>query len=516
LKKHGILFLLLILLPLPSIFIIHGDIKSPFKILSSSSNLVTTDNLPNSSLNNTKIDLSYEAKDYIGLSEDVWAGNYTGNNITVAILDTGIYPNHSVFTDDGMINWSQRIKAFYDENIEGTSEIPYDIKFHGTWAASILGGNSSEYKGVAPAVNLVILKVFFLDDGEPSTTLPILEKAIDWIIENKNNFSIKIASMSFGMKPETSNLATINEINNLVEKLVNEDILVVAAAGNDGDDPINNGRGTINSPASARSALAVGGVNYDGEMYDKSGKGPTHEGIVKPDVCAPAEGVYGAYPSEPPTDFVYASGTSASTPFVAGLAALMLEKNENLLPLEIKNIISLTSYKTIKPITVKDNIQGWGIVQGYAALNALEHSIEITQDTELLITLNENRSVYCQSIKLDPKHYFFELTKLTSVDAEMYLFDAEPDEYGNPILISHSINDFISSASKKQMGVFATKSHNYYLVIKLNQEGYGDFLVRLIFEYRNSIFFALGVINVLALIYVGKLTVRFKEKYNFN
>jgi len=494
----------------------HADNNSPFKILSSSSNLITTDNLPNPSLNNTKIHLSYEAKDYIGLSEDVWAGNLTGNNITVAILDTGIYPNHSVFTDDGMINWSQRIKAFYDENIEGTSEIPYDIQFHGTWAASILGGNSSEYKGVAPAVNFVILKTFFLDDGETSTTLSILERAIDWIIRNKNNFSIKIASMSFGVKPERSNLAYINEINSLVERLVDEDILVIAAAGNDGDDPINDGRGTINSPASARSALAVGGVNYDGEMYYKSGKGPTHEGLIKPDVCAPAEGVYGAYSSEPPTDFVYASGTSASTPFVAGLAALMLEKNQNLSPMEIKNIISLTSFKTIKPITVKDNIQGWGIIQGYAALNALEYSIEFTQDTELLITLNENRSVFCQPIKLDLRHYFFELTKLTSVGAEMYLFDAEPDEYGNPILISHSINNFISSNSKKQMGVFATDSHYYYLVIKLNQEGYGDFLVKLIFEYRISIFFALGVINLLALIYMGKLTVRFKRSYSFN
>ena len=178
------------------------------------------------------INLSFDARDQIGLSENLWNNNLTGNNITVAVLDTGIYANHSVFTNDGFLNWSDRIIAFYDEDLNGESDNPNDVHWHGTWAASILGGNSSEYTGVAPSVNFVILRLFYELEGEVITSLSILENAIDWIIQNKDKYNIKIASMSFGTTPSPNNLAIIDEMNMIVEELVHNGILAVAAAGN--------------------------------------------------------------------------------------------------------------------------------------------------------------------------------------------------------------------------------------------------------------------------------------------
>jgi subtilisin family serine protease len=460
---------------------------------------------------NPSISLSYAAQDYVGLTEELWDNNLTGKNVTIAVLDTGIYPNHSVFTYNGLNNWSERIIAFYDDSINNISYPPYDIQWHGTWATSILGGNSSEYTGVAPEVNFIILKLFRREGNEIVTTLPILENGIDWILDynrNNQNNRIKVVSMSFGVTPSSNILPYIDTMNEIVERLSEAGVLVVAAAGNDGSNPNNGGLGTINAPASAKSVLAVGGVDYDGEMYYFSSKGPTHEGIIKPDVCAPAVSVYGAYPNEPPSDYIYASGTSASTPFVAGLAALMLEKSQDLTPQELKSIISLTSFRTIDPKVIKDNVQGWGIVQGYAIMDALRSPLLLNQNTKIFISLNENESVYCLPIKLEPNHYFFELQQLNSTNAEIFIFSTKPDDFGNPVLISNSINDF---SSKKRAGVFTDKTSDYYLLVKLHERISGDFIIKLVFENRLIIIIILSGMNFIALVYVLNLLFDFNK-----
>lgn len=511
LKKQILIVLTLVLIPIVSLSLLeHHDY---LKLTDSSINSLNLNYNKESALldSDSSISLSYTAQDYVGLTEELWENNLTGKGITVAVLDTGIYPNHSVFTYNGLNNWTERIIAFYDQSINNISEIPYDIQWHGTWAASILGGNSSEYTGVAPEVNFVILKLFYQEGHEIITTLPILEKGIEWILDynrNNNNSSIKIVSMSFGVKQTTANLPYINAMNEVVERLTEEGILVVAAAGNDGDDSSNGGLGTINAPASAKSVIAVGGVDYNGDMYYLSSRGPTHDGLIKPDVCAPAISIFGAFPSNPPSDFLYASGTSASTPFVAGLAALMIEKNPSLTPQQLKSIISLTSFRTINSHTIKDNIQGWGIVQGYAIMEALKKPILITQETQISISLNENKSVYCLPINLDPNHYFFELEQLNSTNGEMFIFDSEPDAFGNPILISDSINEF---TSKKRMGIFTDETHTFYLVLKLQERNSGDFIIKLIFEYGVFVIIILSALNLIGLIYIIQLTFNFKK-----
>ncbi|MCJ7648022.1 MAG: S8 family serine peptidase, partial [Candidatus Lokiarchaeota archaeon] len=446
--------------------------------------------------------LAFDAQDYIGLSPNLWNGNLTGKGVTVAVLDTGIQPNHDTFTYDGTQSWNERIKVFYDESIENSSSNPYDIQWHGTWATSILGGNSSSYIGVAPGVDFVIMKLFYDDGSEIITSSQILEKAVDWLIENKEIYDIKIVSMSFGVKPTSDNTNGLDQLNRIVTQLVDENILVVAAAGNDNDA---SNEPTINSPASAKSVLAVGGVDYYGEMYTKSSRGPTYEGVIKPDVCAPAVSVYGAYPSFSSNSYTYATGTSASTPFVAGLAALMIEKDPTLTALQLKNIISITSYRTIYPQTKSDNIQGWGISQGYAALGALDSPIIMTDNIQFNVNLNENFSVFCQPIILHPNHYFFELSQLGDISAEMYLFDSNPDGYGSPVLISHSINGLSILDPTKRMGAFVSDTHEYFLVVKSLEQKSGDFTLQLVIEYRNGILIVLAILNIVGIVYVLKI-----------
>jgi len=458
---------------------------------------------------NEKIELSYDAGDYIGFTNLTLDPYLTGENVTVAILDTGIYANHDTFTDGGLNLYEDRILAFYDEDVEGLSDPPYDIDWHGTWTASILGGNCSEYQGVAPDVNFVIMKVFDFVEGSLESSIPIMEQAIDWIIENKEVYDIKIASMSFGAKPESDNLAEIEDLNALARRLTDNDILVVSAAGNYGSA---NTPGTVTAPGSDRTVLCVGGVDYEGETYTPGGEGPTHEGIIKPDVCAPAVSVKGAKAGIS-DKYQYASGTSAATPFVAGLAALMLEKNDQLGYRALKNLISLTSYRTIDPLIIKDNTQGWGIIQAYAALKALDAPIEITENTNLHISLNSSYCVYCQPIKLGFHHYFFELESLGAAEAELYIFNSQPNEYGDPNLISTTINEISLFKTPKRLGIFPVNTEDYYLVVKLvHGSSEGDFLVKLVIELRLGIIIAFAGINILAMIYIGSQTFKYRMR----
>jgi serine protease AprX len=453
-----------------------------------------------SSSNNLKP--SFDSQDLIGLTPSLWNGNLTGKGVTVAVLDTGISPNHQVFTNDGKINWTERIAAFYSESIDGLSPNPTDIQWHGTWAASILGGNSSFYQGVAPAVKFVIMQIFEDINGQVITTLSILERAVDWLLENKEAYNISIVNMSFGIDPTTTDLQYITQMDSTVEKLVNDGILVVVAAGNNGDEGIK----TINAPGSSESVLTIGGVDDNGNMYSKSSIGPTYEGNRKPDVCAPAVSILGAYPGN---IFAYATGTSASTPLVSGLAALMLEKDPALNPLELKNIISLTSYRTIDPLFITDNHQGWGIVQGYAALAALESPIILTQNTKFQVELNENYSVFCQPIQLRPDHYFFELVQKDSLPAELYLFDKSPNPDGTPKLVSSTLNSIDVS---KTTGIFTTDTHDYYLVLKSSFKSSGGFEIRLIIDLRSLILLGFAIFNMVGIIYVSRLYGKIKRK----
>ncbi len=414
------------------------------------------------------LDSQFQAKDYIKLTENTWNNDLTGNKVTVAVIDTGIDAIHEVFTNDNTISWARRIRAFYDDSVNGESPHPYDISWHGTWTASILGGNSKNYQGIAPNVRFVILKIFKYQNGEIVSDVEKLKKAINWILQNKEKYNIRIASMSFGVEYDENYVDLINEINDAVEQLVRENILVVAAAGNyGGGGGSDDGVGSVSAPGSAKSALTVGGIVDENTMYYLSGKGPTHEGMIKPDTCAPAHEIYGATTSNNGKKYETYSGTSGSTPLVSGLAALMLEKNRNLTALELKNIISLTSYKTYEPLTIQDNVQGWGIVQGYAALDALNPPLNINSFTEIDFTLGSDKHVLCLPINLSVNHYFFKLEEPESADAEIYLFNSEPDDYGCPILLGNSISQFTINSDIKEMGLYSQENRSYFLLVKL-------------------------------------------------
>ncbi|MEM2122761.1 MAG: S8 family serine peptidase [Candidatus Bathyarchaeia archaeon] len=119
--------------------------------------------------------------------------------------------------------------------------------------------------------------------------------------------------------------------------------------------------GSVTPPADAVGALAVGAVSIpDGSIEPYSSRGPTDDGRVKPDLVAPDGVSTSSYGS------LAFYGTSASTPHVAGAAALLLSANRSLTLNELREILESTAADKGAP--GRDNLYGMGLVDAYKAL----------------------------------------------------------------------------------------------------------------------------------------------------
>ncbi len=263
--------------------------------------------------------------------DEIHKRGITGKGVTVAIIDTGCHPHLDFCLGHN------RIKAFYDFMNENQN--PYDDNGHGTFVCGVVGGNgltyNGKYRGVAPNAELVVIKAL---DKNGETTANIILSAMQWILDSKDKLNIQVVCMSFGSQP----IENSDPLAEGAKVLWENGICVVCAGGNDGP-----GEGSIKSPGSCPNVITVGSVDkIDEEKNLKvapfSSRGPAFD-YIKPDIMAPGVDII----STSTSDAFYSSmsGTSVSTPFVAGICALMLQNDETLSPNEIKEILMKNASK---------------------------------------------------------------------------------------------------------------------------------------------------------------------------
>lgn len=261
---------------------------------------------------------------------------YTGKGVGVCVLDTGVYPHR---------DFGSRIWAFQD--FIAFHRLPYDDNGHGTHVAGIIGGDGAmsndKYKGIAPGCGIISLKV--LDRLGNGSTENVTE-AFRWIFENREKYHIRVVNISVGTtcRLNCDHKALIEG----VDFLWNQGLVVVAAAGNQGPKP-----GSVTAPGSSRKVITVGSSDMLTGKTGISGRGPTFECVCKPDLVAPGNKIISCAPNN-----IYGvkSGTSMSTPLIAGAAALMLEKNPSLTNVEIKRKLK----ESAEDLGYPRNLQGWG------------------------------------------------------------------------------------------------------------------------------------------------------------
>jgi len=275
---------------------------------------------------------------------------YKGEGITVAVIDTGVAPHYDLTRP---VN---RIIGFKDFINNKTS--PYDDNGHGTHVAGIIAGNGyssrGKYAGIAPEANILGIKAL---NNRGSGNMSDIIAAIEYAVKTKDEYNTKILNLSFGSP--ANNSYQKDPLCKAVKEAKNAGLIVVAAAGNSGPEPR-----TIVSPGISPDVITVGAIDdkrtidpSDDEIARFSSRGPTNEGLTKPDLVAPGVNINSLSHIEE-DGYISMSGTSMATPLISGTVALLLNKYGDLSPDQVKE-------KLINAcIDLKDskNNQGSGLV----------------------------------------------------------------------------------------------------------------------------------------------------------
>ncbi len=287
--------------------------------------------------------------------KQVYCGDrYTGKDITVAVLDTGI-SRHPDF--------GSRILGFTDF-VNGRVGL-YDDDTHGTHVTGILAGDGSlsggKYRGIAPQCSLVIGKVL---NSNGDGTIEHMLKGIEWILRKKRIWNIRILNISIGLGLDLRS-SQRERLLSCVEEAWVQGLVVVAAAGNAGPMP-----GTMSPIGNSKKIITVGchEGGYFGERNSLcehySGREAEGSELRKPDIVAPGTDIVSCNGHVRRTlygwqnGYAAKSGTSMSTPIVSGAAALCLEKSPDALNSEVKRRMIYTATDLKEPWFK----QGWGML----------------------------------------------------------------------------------------------------------------------------------------------------------
>lgn len=284
----------------------------------------------------------------MGDIEKIW-DDYDGSGVTVAVYDEGVEYTHEDL--DG--NYDASMHFTYDGITYDPMPVDNDSA-HGTACAGLVGaesGNGVGGTGVAPGVTLT--GVNFLDDIQFQSQ-EIYDASMLWAA----NFDIMTNSWGFSQgftagQNLSDPLSSVSNDVNLWSQVVAEGrdglgTIIVKAAGNEtanaNNDGINVSRQSITVAATDENGDATYYTNYGSAILIA---GPASAVTTDQSGNAGYNGFGGGdgdtFPANYTSDF---GGTSAATPTVAGVIALMLDANEGLGWRDVQNILALSASHT--------------------------------------------------------------------------------------------------------------------------------------------------------------------------
>ncbi|MDM8561565.1 Calx-beta domain-containing protein [Candidatus Parabeggiatoa sp. HSG14] len=322
---------------------------------------------------------------------------YTGQGITIAVLDTGIDTDHQDFPVGTIVdqkcytqNWCPPIPPSSSYSAESlNAEDDHNGGGHGSHVAGII----TSPLGVAPDAKIIAVKVC---DWSGSCDLSDSIAGLNWVHANLGTQPVQIVNMSLGGGTYNSVCDTSDQGRaDAIDLLVGTGVTVFAASGNSGEST------NIMSPACINNTIAVG-ATYENSYptlppwssannCDDSGanidqiacfsNSNSLVDIVAPGAMIASSDNFGTSVTSPMS--MVLGGTSQAAPTAAGVAALMLEANSSLTPTCIKTILKNTG------TNVTDSKNGLSFPR-IDALNAVNMARQTLQFSAANYSVNEN------------------------------------------------------------------------------------------------------------------------------
>ena len=354
-------------------------------------------------------------------ADQVWNYNgendgYTGKNIVIAVLDSGVNYKHTDLQNRMWWTTNASNQSVCGYNFVMNTYNPMDDFGNGTLVAGIIvgDGSSGTATGIAKDAKIMALKTAN-SGGETSETKTC--NGIEWAVEHDADI-IVISACEIGIAGRAS-------YRTKMVNLLNAGILAITSAGDQGqkktaplcisapsncpspwynpDEPINGGRsanlcvGATNRIDYKTYTSSFGPVAWTGidpyNDYPYTAGSTTEVGHIKPDVTAPGAFITSTnYKGDPQTHIATgyttnASGTALSAAHVAAVAAMMLEADSELTPAEIDRILETTAVKC-EGLVTKNNYYGAGRIDALEAINAIKATVNAP--TNLTATANNN------------------------------------------------------------------------------------------------------------------------------
>jgi membrane-anchored mycosin MYCP len=262
----------------------------------------------------------------------------TGAGVTVAVIDSGVdaaYPALTGAVEQGA------------DMVQQGQPANYDCVGHGTLVAGIIAARpqpGTGFIGIAPGTRILPVRQTESDQQEPNGA-DILAQAI--------NYAVSRGAQVINISITTS--GTNQALAEAVRHALDHDVVIVAAAGNDGASPYT----AKQYPAGYPGVLAVGAVGQDGQPLSFSSPGAL--------VVAPGTDIVG--PDAAGTGLVAGEGTSFATAFVSGVAALVRSYLPGLTAAQVVDRIEATADHPAGKLP--GALLGWGEVDPYAAVTAV-------------------------------------------------------------------------------------------------------------------------------------------------
>lgn len=398
---------------------------------------------------------------------------YTGKGVVIGIIDTGIDYTHPDL--GGGFGSNYKVIGGYD--FFNNDNNPMDDNGHGTFVAGIAAANGNTFNGLAKDAKLLAYKVLGSTGwGSSSLVIAAIEKCLNPDGNNLTDDAVNVINLSLGNVMGDPKDPSSQAVDNACQY----GVVCVVAAGNDGG---SLGYNSIASPASSIQAISVGAADGASDIAYFSAKGPTRfDYAIKPELLAPGVNIYS---TKVGGGYNTASGTSSAAPYIAGVTALLKEKNPNWNHQEIKSLLTQSTIDLGKDVWS----QGFGLIDKDKSLLQDVLIIPATFNMGIVNTSDViNKKIKIHNYSNSNAHYTLSLESTQSLNA---IFDPSTVDVKAQDSAEISVNISVNSS----MGYIDVNKEDwlpYYGEIKAVST---NDTLRVLFSFLRSHFLTINIDN---------------------